>query len=65
MPLAPCGQASPELIQFEQADPPVAPHRRAHLWRVVAPSRQEQRHVRQIGMGGDVLEGVEPVFDEP
>src|SRR5262245_11608418 len=63
--LEPGGEASPELIQLEQANAPALLRRRARRRCVVAPGGEEQPHVRQVGMRGDVLECLETVLDEP
>src|SRR5437867_3395476 len=58
-------QASPEPIELEQADALAPARRRPRLRGVVPPGRQEQSHVREVRMRGDVLEGLQPVLHEP
>src|SRR5262245_15282795 len=55
----------PKLIKLEQAHPLVCARRRPGLRRVVAPRRQVEPDVLEILVGGDVLERLEAVLDEP
>ena len=64
-PSEPRRKALPEPIESEQADTSATLHRGPCLRGVIAPIGQEEADVRQIGVGGDVLERLKPVFDEP
>ena len=66
---APCSEprrkASSELIEIEQADSAIALHRGPCPHCVIAPGGEEEADIRQIGVSGDVMQRLQPVFDEP
>src|SRR6266542_4478369 len=61
----PCRHALPELIQLEQPHPAARLGRRSRLGSVVTPGGQIEADVLEVGMGGDMLQGLEPILDEP
>src|SRR5574342_1086062 len=60
----PRDQASREPIQLEETHPAARLRRRARPGRGVAPGREEETDVLEIGVGRDVLQGLEAVLDE-
>src|SRR5262249_59804083 len=58
-------ESTAKRLEAEQTDTPMVLHRRPDGRRVIAPVRQKEADVVQIGMGGDVLQGFEPVLDKP
>src|SRR5206468_12266602 len=62
--LRPGFEAALEVVQLKQSHPRAA-RRGARVRRVVAPRRQEQAHVLEVGVRGDVQKGLQAVFDEP
>ena len=61
----PGGTTTLKLCECEETDTPVVLHGRPYVRRVVAPGCQEQANIVQVGMGGDVLQGLQVVLDKP
>src|SRR5262249_45587091 len=64
-PLPPSGRAALERLQVEQTDAGVGARRVPRRLRVVAPGREEESDVVEIGVGGHVLGRLQPALDEP
>src|SRR5215813_2339479 len=61
----PAGDASPERLELEQLNARIPGGRHPRLLRVVAPRRQVEPDVVEVGMRGDVSQRLDAILDEP